>query len=102
MQAEYVPTAVYLEFTFISTEELSFDPNQRHKARLASVLIIKCIFIVCFQVLLTRGFLRCTLKTTTLWAFRRCDFLLTLSCLRKFYVYIFALRKDGFKKIDGS
>lgn len=30
MQAEYVPTAVYLEFTFISTEELSFDPNQRH------------------------------------------------------------------------
>lgn len=47
MQAEYVPTAVYLEFTFISTEELSFDPNQRHKARLASVLIVQGVSLWC-------------------------------------------------------
>lgn len=71
MQAENVPAAVYLEFTFISTEELSFDPNQRYKAKLASMLIVqrRCVLIVRFQVLLS-----CMLKTTTLWAFRRCDF----------------------------
>lgn len=76
MQAEYVPATVYLEFTFISTEELSFDPNQRQTAKLASMLIVqqRCVPIVRFWVLLTRGCLSCILKTTTLWAFRRCDF----------------------------
>lgn len=100
MQAEYVPTAVYLEFTFISTEQLSFDPNQRHKARLASVLIVqrRCILIVCFQVLLTRGCLRCMLKTTTLGAFTRCDFPSHIELFEEFscVLYFFALWKDGF------
>lgn len=51
MQAEYVPAAVYLEFTFISTEELSFDPNHRQEAKLASMLIVqrRCVPVVRFS-----------------------------------------------------